>query len=171
MRGKVSGCFKTHWQTFPLGFFYQNTMTKPTSTILKPNTVSPSPINRAGPVFTFIVLFLYLFLYEIPISTFNSFKNRNRDKYLRQLVDEKFEQLENAKCLMLTQYFECNNAKLFSILETVEFNGKEFKLISLQSGARIETEGVCFWKGEITRCYYVPNTSDLNGGSERRFHI
>jgi hypothetical protein len=150
--------------------FYQNTMTKPTSTISK-------PIQILRTVFSIVLFFLYMFLYELPVSAFLDFKNqtRNRDKYLRQLVYEKFEQLENVKCLMLTQSFELgfsDKKKLFSILETVEFNGTEYTLISLQAGARIETKGLCIWKGEITRCYGVPSTGYAHcGGIERRFHI
>jgi hypothetical protein len=128
-------------------------------------------LKTITPILSTIILILYLFLYEIPVTTFNSFKNRKRDKYLRRILDEKFEELEEDKCVMLSQYFECTNTKLFNVLETVEFNGIEYKLISLEPGAHLETEGLCFWKGEIKRCLYVTNTSDLNGGISRRFTI
>ncbi|KAI9279920.1 hypothetical protein BC943DRAFT_331389 [Umbelopsis sp. AD052] len=122
-------------------------------------------------VIAFVFLFLYVFLYEVPVTAFNGFKNRKRDKYLKQILDKKFEELEDGKCLMLTQYFDCTYTKLFKVLETVEFNGIEFKIISLEPGARVQTEGLCFWRGEVKKRFLVPNTGDLNGGIERRFVI
>lgn len=86
-------------------------------------------------------------------------------------MDEKFEHLKNAKCLMLTEHFECSNTRLFSVLETVVFNGSELTLVSLQPGVRVETKGLCIWKGEITSCFHVPGTEFGNGGVEKRFII
>jgi hypothetical protein len=116
-----------------------------------------------------ILLILYFIIYEIPVSTFNNFRNRKRDKYLMNILDEKFKDLE--KCLLLCQYFKCNDKKLCKIIEIVNFNNIEYKLIEFKTGARINTEGLCFWRGNVKKHVVMAGTHDLNGGLNRNFVI
>ena len=123
-------------------------------------------------IFINIVLILYFIIYELPISTFNNFKNRKRDRYLKNILDEKFKDLkEEETCLMLCQYFKCNDKKLFKIIEIVKFNNIKYTLIKFNHEARINTEGLCFWRGNVKKHVVMAGTHDLNGGINRNFVI
>jgi hypothetical protein len=48
------------------------------------------------------------------------------EKEIMNILDEKFKDLkEEEKCLILCQYFKCNNKKLCKIIEIVNINNIE----------------------------------------------
>ena len=117
-----------------------------------------------------ILLVLHFIFYEIPLHIFNRFKNKGRDKYLNNVLNERYKEFINNQCLILCQFYFCSPKKSCQLIDIIEYNGIQYNLLLFKSGARVNTEGLCCWRGNVKKCIVVSNTY-LDGEPNRNFVI